>query len=30
MGLKTNYSLIIKLKLFSIEEDDIEKMIVRW
>ena len=22
MGLKTSYSLIIKLKLFSIEEDD--------
>ena len=24
MGLKTSYSLIIKLKLFSIEEDDVD------
>jgi hypothetical protein len=29
MGLKTNYSLIIKLKLLSIEEDNIEKIIFR-
>ena len=24
MGLKTSYSLIIKLKLFSIKEDDVD------
>ena len=28
--LTTSYSLIIRLKLFTIEEDDIEHLVFRW